>query len=278
MLTESGSSWKIGSKNPEKYKEKLFNPERLELHERLFQDVTLPSLLNQSQPLNERNYTHLIITSDQLPEKNVRNLQEIIAPYPWAKVVQVPSNGSQSKLIGNVMYQELSKFEEEVCYSTTRLDDDDALGYDFFEELNKYISPMYAGNFISFGKGYAGVYNDNTGKMETFHEYYYPKIALGMTYINIYNPVTDSFQESEISVFFRGNHVNADIQSPTLIDSRKPLFIRTLHAESDTRGNQKKIDKIKSGKVANPIDVCKEFPFLMTNDGESIISEDVYNN
>ncbi|WP_026672395.1 glycosyltransferase [Alkalihalobacterium bogoriense] len=262
MITKGGMGWRIGELEGRSYKEILFSNERLEMHEKLFREITLPSLLNQRVHFDSKDVTLLVVTSDELPKLYLDRLEDLLAPYSWAKVVQTPGNDFQSSLISAVVKNELTKFTEDVCYATIRLDDDDALSIDFLEKLNNYINPAYSGFVISFGKGYAGVYTEQ-GKFSNFHKYYYPKIALGMTFINVYDAFTKTVREEEATIFFRqGRHMSSDKHYRTIVDSRTEMFMRTLHLASDTNKDYKKIEKIKSGELAEPEEVLKKFPFL----------------
>lgn len=264
MLTNDGATWSIGRKDFELYKAQLFAADRLELHERLFADIALPSIANQSYDLDSGDVTLLILTSDELPSENLQKLQEIIKPYPWAKIIQLQANSTQGGLIKRALKNEIEKFNEEICYSTTRLDDDDALADNFLLELNKYVQPEFAGYAVSFGSGYAGIYDEDSKKFVSYHDYYYPKSAQGASHINIYNPETDEYKHKSISVFHNGNHLYTDKKIPTILDSRNTMFMRTFHSASDTsKDNKRKIDKIKSTEPVEIENVYKIFTSLI---------------
>ena len=265
MLTNDGATWKIGREVEDfnSYKNQLFEPERLKFHEKLFENIAFQSILNQNYDLNAGDFTLLILTSNLLPKENLRKLTDIISPHPWAKIIQLEPNGSQGSLIKKALKSEIENFKEKVCYSTTRLDDDDALASGFLNELYKYVNPQFSGYCISFGSGYAGMYDEKNDHYESFYEYYYPKIALGASYINIYDPLFNKYDHESISVYHNGNHVYTDKKRPTIVDSRKPMFMRTFHSKSDTsESNQKKIKEIKKmPQITNEV-LKNSFPFL----------------
>lgn len=238
VLSEDGSAWKLGRGDFENYKKSLFDSERLAHREKIFREITLPSLLNQKLAPTKENITLLVITANALPSSNLKSLERLLSPYPWAKIVQFPSNKPFAYFLKLTLRRELEEFNDTVCYGTTRLDDDDALSHSFLEEVYKYLDPNFLDYCISFGRGYAGVFNHKIGGFESFHDYYYPKIAIGLSHINIYDPKTNTFGSEKLSIFHKGNHLKVDLNSPTIIDSTKPIFLRTIHSFSDTINDQ----------------------------------------
>lgn len=252
VLTESQSSWEIGrDKNNEEYKNRLFDHNRLSLHERLFREVTVPSINSMITAQNQDNLTVLVLTSEELPSPYLENLHDLLAPYPWFKVFPLPSNKKMYELINSTFRNELGKFNGTVCFATTRLDDDDALASGFMNELLKYLSPSFNGFCVSFSNGVAGIYDKNTGTYRSFHSYYYPKIALGLSYINTYEPVTKSLAFNETTIYSLGKHTTVDFKRPTIIDARNPMFLRTFHTASDSIGKAQISKIIKNPKVNN---------------------------
>lgn len=257
MLTSDGADWKIGRTNKEEYKESLFSEKRLDQRELLFKNITLPSIANQ-ESLNPEEFTLLVLTSDQLPEKSFENLLYMLKPYSWAKAIRLPNDDTMINLIDKVIKVELSVFKEEVCYSTIRLDDDDALTSNFLSSFNKYINPEYVGFCISYGKGYTGIINDKIAKFESFHENYSPKIALGLSFINTFDPKTNTFGNENISIFSNGSHTKVDQSSPTILDSVIPMYLRTIHPLSDTNSIQQ-LKKYKDKPKVSPTVIEEKF-------------------
>lgn len=253
LLEQSQSSWKIARDvDYEEYKNKLFDSSRLSQHERLFRNITIPSLVSMNP--SAENFTLLVLTSELLPSPYLDNLKKILRPFDWANVLKVPDNIKVSKFIAKYLKKELSKYKEPICYSTTRLDDDDALSSDFLLELDRYVSPEFNGFCVSFGSGITGIYNGNG--FEAFHRQMLPKIALGLSYINTFNPSTQKFFTDTPSIYNLGNHAKIDSSVPTILDSRKPIFFRTMHFESDST-TKHGINKVKSG-IEIPINEVTE--------------------
>ncbi|WP_208590771.1 ATP-grasp fold amidoligase family protein [Gracilibacillus suaedae] len=275
MLTENGSGWRIGEQAFEEYKQEVFEPQRLEIRERLFKNITLPSLSNQTL-LNPDEFTLLVITSDQLPEKNLKSLQQMLEPYSWARIIPTNHNDSMKNLIDQVITKELNEFNEPVCYCTARLDDDDALANNYNEKLYQYLSHEYSGFCISFGNGYTGIYNVQLDAFQSFHTNYSPKIALGLSYINTYDPKNQSFENPFISIFSNGSHTKVDQQSPTIIDSKDQLYLRTIHAVSDTNSKEQ-VKRVKAKPVVEPKIIYNNFSIQTEFKEEQLVDEQFLN-
>lgn len=257
LLTTKGKSWNISRNHElEEYKRILFSPSRLSTHERLFQQVTFPSLVSQNP--NEDEVTLLVLTSDELPQPYKNNLYKMLKPYPWAKVLTFPCDDSVGDSLYLYLVKELDRFDEKVCYSTTRLDDDDALAPNFNKMLDLYLHPHFSGFCISFPSGYTGIYSKEKNSFESFYYRYVPMIALGLSYINTYDPKTRAFEYEESNVYELKNHTKVDRKRPTILDGRNRTFLRTIHSESDTYGS-KQVAKTKSLTEVEPDKIRKIF-------------------
>lgn len=253
LLNPVQSFWKISRDIKfEEYKQRLFDPERLKLHEQLFANVTLPSIVNMSP--NPNDFSLLVFTSEDLPKEHLEKLNGLLSPYSWAKAIQLPSNLPSEKAIHNHFRQELERFNETVLYSTVRIDDDDAIAPYFCNELERYLTPVLSGYCVSFPKGYAGIYE--SGQFESFHPFYEPKIGLGLAYINTFDPGSPSNEANNIYDF--GGHPKVDQHRPVILDAKKPMYIRSIHSAGDSYG-QKKKERIGSTEDVSD-EVKKIFP------------------
>lgn len=226
VLTESKDSWVIGrDADTEQYKEKLFSHERLTLHQELFLNVTLPSL----RKMNSSNTTVLVFTSDELPSPFIDNLNKAVKEDDNIKIITLPRSGRVIVQMHTHLLSELVNFDSDTVYATVRLDDDDALSKDFYHGLNKYLNKEFVGYAVSFPRGIAGIYEN--GGYSGFYEINQPKIALGLSFINFFKK--DNDVKSPVSVFGLGNHTKIDEKHFLVIDNCKPMYIRTVHGQSD---------------------------------------------
>lgn len=156
----------------EQYKKKLFNTIRLDYKFNLFENVTLPSIVNQTN----QNFIWYIYASEYMP------------PYYRIKLCELTKKYKNINCVFIKSFDEFNKFkyiDDKFC--TVRLDDDDYLNKDFIEKLNKYKNEKKE-TIISFPYGNQYVYNTLKNKIIIGKETNYNLIALGLTCIddNIY--------------------------------------------------------------------------------------------
>ncbi|MGP5144519.1 MULTISPECIES: glycosyltransferase [Halomonadaceae] len=254
VLTESKSAWMIGRDSEfDDYKRKLFDSERLRLHENLFRNVTFPSLLK----MDSSSTTVLLFTSDELPSAFLENIKDLISPHNNIRIILTPKVGVLNAHIENNLEKELKSFEDDVCYATVRLDDDDAMSDSFHKKLFYYVRPQFKGHAISFPYGFAGVFDgDNyTG----FYERKIPMTAQGLSYIDVYTK--DSGLPRRASVFHLGNHMKVDDKVPLIMNPSKSMYVRTIHEHSDIYSDRLR-DKASVTKLVSNELVKKSFSGL----------------
>lgn len=256
VLTKSQNSWDIGREvDFEVYKEKLFSPGRLELHENLFENVTFPSLCE----MDERSVTALIFISDELPAVNKERLLRVVDKKSNLKVVEVSRSERVVGKMNSELFKELSAFGSDVCYATVRLDDDDALADNFENELWNYVSPEFSGHAVTFSQGYNAFYDIDgyTG----FQFVKYPLIALGLSYIDVFR----SGDKEVKSVYSLGKHTTIDERYPVILKSKLPMYVRTIHKASDIYHRKFKGKNGLASGLVKLNDVAECFSFLRVN-------------
>ena len=108
----------------ETYKKKLFDKKRLNQKFAFFEKMTLPSILNQTYEDWEWN----IFSSDHLPQEYKDRLINLTQQYVKINVY----------FIGSFKEFTFTPPEKELDYCTVRIDDDDGLNKDFFQNLQQY--------------------------------------------------------------------------------------------------------------------------------------------
>ena len=238
-------NWVVGRKEFDEYREELFHPDRLSAREELFQKITLPSLVHQSKSPSKDWLTVYILVSEEMPKNSLDSLSKIVGAYDWISIVPVPVEKTQ---INAPLMNGVSEVEGDICYASVRLDDDDALASTYFEDLFRYIEKPFAGFGVSFGKGVAGVISN--GKFADFKDYYYPKNAQGLAFIQ-YKSANEKVVD--MSVYDAGIHTRIDQNHPVILDSRKCAFMRTIHQHADTAADKAlaSILKLQSLEISN---------------------------
>jgi hypothetical protein len=245
---KSSHSWHVGrTEDPESYRAQLFDDARLSLHHRLFETVTLPSLLAQSPKLDARDFRLYVVTSDALPDHHKAALHRTVRDMDWIKVVEIPALAPAIPHRALVAEFLQSRGAKGSLHAHARLDDDDAVSADFFDTLRGYIRPEHEGWGLSRGWGIMGLH-DGT-RFTAFEMRRSPNISVGLAQVG---------GTAVADVHALGNHTSIDRKAPVIVDSRKLGFIRTIHGQSDTQA------AMLGGRPANPEQVKAAFPFLKT--------------
>lgn len=256
LLEKGNTAWKIGRDVTfEQYRENLFAADRLAQHQRLFNDVTLRSILDQEAISDDVEIELLIATSSELPAINMAYLDELSAAHSFIHILKVDTDGS----LGGALKPYLSFCDDTLCL-TMRLDDDDALAKDFFKRCEQYLDPAFTGYVVTFASGYQGWLNEDTQTYANVEKLYYPKIALGLGFINRYSVAKGGLVHPVQNIYAAGNHTKLDEKYPMIVDARKPAFFRSLHKLSDTQGKVSKRKVIADAGGAVIFNEC--FPHL----------------
>ncbi len=163
----------LSKKGIEIYKKKLFHENRLNKKFQAFQKMTHPSIVNQTY----KDWNWFIITSKFLPKKYKNKLNSIINNNPKIKIIFTENCGG-----GWTNYKDFIIKNEN--YATMRLDDDDGINHNLFQELQKYDNSKFSNKYITFPLGQRYTIKNNSIVLGS--KYNSPKIALGLTRINNY--------------------------------------------------------------------------------------------
>ena len=212
----------------EQYKAKLFDEKRLNMHEFLFLNVTMPSLVHQIHGKMDESVTVMVITSEDLPDKYMKRLNTLASEYSWFKVVLASQESNISKVIDEAIH-----FEERTLVATIRLDDDDALSASFLRTIDSYLIEENADKCLTLARGVNANFNSQTLQYSCFHEILYSKVSVGLTYIRWFDPEDDS---PFVSIYGLGNHVKVNEVKRLIVDKKEISFLRTHHELSDTAG------------------------------------------
>lgn len=238
LLSDSGRGYALArGVGPESYREALFAPERLQQRAWLFENVTLHSLKRQRPALDPHRHRVLVLTSASLPLAARARLDEILAPHPWAEVLALDTKTDVQKALRARIAEILEErfgVAREVPFVTLRLDDDDALGSRFFDQIEPYRHLTFRDHVISFGRGYAARL-DAQDRFSDFRELVFPNIALGLAHIGAYNLRKGRFASEWATVFELKSHMKIHRKTPLILECRTPSWIRTLHPGQDSR-------------------------------------------
>lgn len=259
LLIENSKGWQIADEDLQVYRDKLFDSVRLKQRLELFEKITLPSLLSQTKALSSDWIKVIVVTSESLPLWNKQKIESLVDSYDWLYVDYL---SAQERDIARFLWKDLELGQEDVLFSTVRLDDDDALADDFFEKMDFYFKKENVGFGLSFGNGYAGFYDFELGCYEKIVDYYSPKVAIGLSHFNMYEYDSKSFVSNKIrTIYHARKHVTVDLYIPIILDSRESMFIRTMHNNSDSSNNKVREAKLRKLPSTDVKMLCKKFPF-----------------
>lgn len=241
-------------------KEALFNPERMRMRHWLFEHVCLPSLVSQKPAINASNTRLLVYTSEQLPDVDRAILNRLVKPHPWIEVVTLASGAELGKSLGDIIASTLTERfpgQAPVPYATLRLDDDDALSFDFLARVRRYVAEPYLGMAASFGRGFAA-WVDTQGQFKAFRHMVYPNLALGLAYIGGFDTRTGEFRSRYRTIMGLGRHTRIHMKAPVILACRRPSYLRTLYVGQDSKSLSE--PRYLDGMLTGPGEVSKRVP------------------
>lgn len=240
-----GSSWRMAERDAEEYRAMLFSRDRLEARLEIFNKITYSSISSLT-PVDNVNVKHVILYSSQMPSSVEDALLSTVGRNPSFIMLPVKEGGDWADMLGRTVNSLVS---QDSCYATVRLDDDDGLAESYLEQLSPYLFPCYSGMAVSFPRGFAGIYARS--KIEKVYNYYEPKLALGLAYINVRN--AGVFHHRPTHVHALGNHRKIDLKIPVILDGRQPAYLWTIHDQTDrdTAKLMKRISKLDSATIAS---------------------------
>ena len=193
--------------NKEEYKNKLFDNDRLDYKFEIFEKMTIPSIINQTN----QNYVWYIYSSTYLPEKYKERLLNSTDKYEKIKVFFVESFYD---------FYRPPILSEKFC--TIRLDDDDALCQSFIDNLNKYDYDENVNCIISHVNGKKFTYKYN--KIIFGGRICYKKIGLGLCGIGI-------------NIYKCGKHTSTDHNYKVIYDDTPDMYYLCCSEYGDTKRN-----------------------------------------
>lgn len=200
----------------------LFDPHRLALRFRLFEAVTLPSVLAQQ----DRDWRLLVIRSTELPEPWRTRLDDLLAPHPNVDLVAMAPETRLSDVVRAEIRRHAPAPEAPVA--VFRLDDDDGLAASFLGRLRSAIARHEGvGYAVSFANGHLISVTEDGRALKVVHEFRSFAIACGLTLVQR--------ADAERTVFDLGRvHGHIDKVFPTWCDATGPAYILVSHRDNDT--------------------------------------------
>lgn len=227
LFTPSSTGWHL-SKNAkdlesiQEYRNKLFDPMRLDERIDIFFNISLPSLKVMKK---NYQYIHVLQISDQLPAIYKEKIYHLSHEYAFLKIQEIDVEGNSNISLFNLIKSNISLNAVKKIIGVFNLDDDDLLAVDFFDKSIKYLNKKFQNHYLSFGYGITALMQGSD--VIEFRESYKPKINIGLMKIGVINNRDLSLPES-------ANHALVDKYSPTIIDSREVMYLWVRHFNQDS--------------------------------------------
>lgn len=200
----------------------LYAPERIEPRLDIFINLSLPLIASAA---SEHLIKHTVLYSDEMPSKYKSQLEDAAQEYEFL-VLNKHVDGKPDPRIPGPHMSAKKHFGDNATYGIYRLDDDDLLAVNFFNEASRYLNPEFAGMRLSFASGVTGLYED--GKFSYLKATYHPMIAIGLMSICHRVDAHTIVQPADAP------HILSDRYDPVVVDARQPMFFWTRHADQDT--------------------------------------------
>lgn len=221
FIPDSGA-WRASSKSSGKahgaYKRYLYDPERMDFRDRVFNELTVPALADAAEG---HQVWHIVSYSESLPVKYKESLRATADRFPFLLLQELPDGvadwGASEELIKEKVGSGI--------FGRYRLDDDDVLSRHYFRLMQRFVKPEFVGMVASLPRGLEAIYDN--GHYFNFREAHVPMNSMGMLYIS---ELTD---KGRIVGPQAGAHDKADRLAPVIMDASEIGYLRTNHLGQD---------------------------------------------
>ncbi|QQA98420.1 glycosyltransferase [Corynebacterium marquesiae] len=259
LFNPGSTDWVVSSggrfRSSADYLDYLYSDERMALRAEIFFEHSIPMLARSSK---RHKLIHVLSYSDNLPDKYQKRLEAEAEKHRFLVLDKRPAGE------GATPWQQLldAQIETGEIIGFYRLDDDDLLGDDFFDDMSAYIEEPFVTMAVSFGSGYTAIVDGE--KIIYPRASHWPKIAIGLTYIHQKIGPRDF-----VGPKYKGGHNQVDRYNPVVLDSRKPSYFWLRSPEQDTLTNVPSsqrvahlVEKLHNLQLPNREELQRLFPTL----------------
>lgn len=218
LFQPGAGAWQASNRTrfrtPEEYREHLYAPERLDARADIFFSMTLPQLDRAARGWPVQ---HIVSYSESLPSPYQNLLLEAAGKYPWLVLDRCAPGQPAADPLG---------VRDEGVIGVYRLDDDDILPADYFDQVAPYMSDEHAGMFVSLGVGLTALYRD--GGLYFARRMHQPMLASGLLAIHTKRPDGSTVSPPVVA------HNKSDRAAPVILDSRSLGYVWVRHPDQDT--------------------------------------------
>lgn len=210
----------------------LWNPLRMAVRFHLFENLTLPSIVNQS----DQDFSFVIISSRQMPSVYRDRLEGLIEGFANIRIHWTDKTHI-TKASRPIMEEASNDGKDRALHF--RVDDDDALAVDYVRRLKQAAQPLDPKAVISFPYGVIGYLDQGVAKHSVFRKF---GIAIG--YGIVQGP--QDFRSP-----FHIQHRKFAYAHPGVVDDSFGAYHYTRHSTNNTDGYATTVHS--SGKTADAL-------------------------
>jgi hypothetical protein len=249
-LASNGSRFRT----PEEYQDYLYSAERLDVRCEIFFDLSLPQLQRSSEGLD---YRHVVSYSDTLPAPYQERLENAEREFDFLVLDRHPggaSSNSLSSVASRMFGPNGSAGGPGTPFGLFRLDDDDLLSADYFQQISTYITSANVGMQVSLGTGVTALFDG--GRFFNPRVCHHPMIAIGLTSICTFSEDGTLLRPVDAS------HNRSDRFNPVILDSRNISYLWVRHVTQDT--SLRGAEKGPAEELADTLQDMSRFPRLQS--------------
>jgi|TARA_Y100000815_G_scaffold63939_1_gene52575 hypothetical protein len=204
----------------------LFSPERMALRFNLFENLCLPSLVNQS----DTGFDLLVLTAESMPEPYLQRLADLIEPHDHIHLRPVGTGKHYPLLREAYNSVPVDGVTHRIMF---RLDDDDAVDTDFIRRTKRLANGLFhlhddpPPTIIAYNRGF--YVRTGEGEAEVFDACERAPLSTGVTLVAPVDHNTNPY---------RYVHRKFPQHYNTYSDISVPAFVRTVHGDNKSNPAQ----------------------------------------
>lgn len=249
-LASNGSRFRT----PEEYRDYLYSAERLDVRCEIFFDLSLPQLQRSSEGLD---YRHVVSYSDTLPAPYQERLENAEREFDFLVLDRHPggaSGNSLSSVASRMFGPNGSAGGPGTPFGLFRLDDDDLVSADYFQQMSTYITSANVGMQVSFGTGVTALFDG--GRFFNPRVSYSALNSMGLLSVCVVDDAGALVRPVDAS------HNRSDRFNPVILDSRNISYLWVRHVTQDT--SLRGAEKGPAEELADTLQDMARFPRLQS--------------
>lgn len=222
LFTPGSTAWRATAgqfASEEAYRNYLYSDERLSRRADIFLGMAVPQIAAAARGHTVR---HIVSFSDTLPAKYREQLASAAERYP---ILVLDEQGPGVSGLSAVSLA--ASLQAPGPYAEYRLDDDDLLSLDYFDQMAPYVREEFVGMSVTLAKGLTALQSEGC-LFSDLRTTYQPMNSMGLLSV--------CRLESDGTVLRPpgGPHNLLDRTGPVILDARRPSYLQVRHPDQDS--------------------------------------------